>query len=187
MCLLQDKKNYNFSYTVLDDAEGDDYSHTQFRNAHATNGEYRVKLPDGRLQIVSYKADKNGYNANVQYEEIISPEKYYYQDHTPIYEENSEQEAANNLQRNAELEAGNKFRIVPPQKVELFSDIHGGQEVREFIRPVLNLYVVDSGRKGPRRNVATVPIRSPDGYSRVYINTPKFSLVQQHSHNNVHG
>ncbi|XP_048521937.1 uncharacterized protein LOC109538811 [Dendroctonus ponderosae] len=62
------KKNYAFAYKVLDKATGDDFSHQQIRSSKATNGEYRVKLPDGRLQIVSYKADKDGYKADVKYE-----------------------------------------------------------------------------------------------------------------------
>lgn len=53
---------------MVDAQTGDDFSHTQSQNAKATNGEYRVKLPDGRIQIVSYTADKNGYKADVKYE-----------------------------------------------------------------------------------------------------------------------
>ncbi|XP_066154026.1 uncharacterized protein [Euwallacea fornicatus] len=63
------KNNYAFAYKVLDKATGDDFSHQQVRSSKATNGEYRVKLPDGRVQIVSYKADKHGYKADVKYEE----------------------------------------------------------------------------------------------------------------------
>ncbi|KAL1502307.1 hypothetical protein ABEB36_007473 [Hypothenemus hampei] len=66
------RKNYAFAYKVLDKERGDDFSHQQVRNSKATNGEYRVKLPDGRLQIVSYKADKEGYKADVRYE--LDPE-----------------------------------------------------------------------------------------------------------------
>lgn len=62
---------------MLDKATGDDFSHQQVRSSKATNGEYRVKLPDGRLQIVSYKADKNGYKADVRYE--VDPEVHQYQ------------------------------------------------------------------------------------------------------------
>lgn len=49
-------------------ATGDDFSHIQSQNSHATNGQYRVRLPDGRVQVVSYTADHNGYNAEVTYE-----------------------------------------------------------------------------------------------------------------------
>ncbi|GLV45815.1 Cuticular protein 50Cb [Carabus blaptoides fortunei] len=67
--LATEKKNYAFSYSVTDQETGDDFSHSQSQNAKATNGEYRVKLPDGRTQIVSYTADNNGYKANVKYDD----------------------------------------------------------------------------------------------------------------------
>ncbi|XP_065346741.1 uncharacterized protein LOC135943999 [Cloeon dipterum] len=63
------KKPYSFAYSVLDDASGDDFSHSQAHNGHATQGEYRVKLPDGRTQVVRYTADNGGYHADVAYEE----------------------------------------------------------------------------------------------------------------------
>ncbi|XP_045533662.1 uncharacterized protein LOC123720877 [Pieris brassicae] len=62
-------QNYAFSYIVKDHKNGDDFSHKQQSVGSATNGEYRVRLPDGRLQIVSYTADDNGYKANVRYDE----------------------------------------------------------------------------------------------------------------------
>lgn len=70
MCFsFQQKKDYAFSYIVRDHSTGDDFSHRQSQNSKATKGEYRVKLPDGRVQIVSYTADKNGYKADVKYED----------------------------------------------------------------------------------------------------------------------
>ncbi|KAL0860071.1 hypothetical protein ABMA27_010386 [Loxostege sticticalis] len=62
-------KNYAFSYRVKDQKTGDDFSHTQQSSGSATNGEYRVRLPDGRMQIVSYTADENGYQADVRYDD----------------------------------------------------------------------------------------------------------------------
>lgn len=61
--------NYAFSYTVKDRERGDDFSHSQHSSGSATNGEYRVRLPDGRMQIVSYTADENGYKADVRYDD----------------------------------------------------------------------------------------------------------------------
>ncbi|XP_053621001.1 uncharacterized protein LOC128681254 [Plodia interpunctella] len=65
----EQNKNYAFSYTVKDQKTGDDFSHKQHSSGSATNGEYRVRLPDGRMQIVSYTADKNGYKADVRYDD----------------------------------------------------------------------------------------------------------------------
>uniref|UniRef100_A0A336LQ64 CSON011696 protein n=1 Tax=Culicoides sonorensis TaxID=179676 RepID=A0A336LQ64_CULSO len=63
-----EKKHYAFSYTVRDKASGDDFSHTQQQVDGAVKGSYSVQLPDGRMQIVSYIADHNGYRADVKYE-----------------------------------------------------------------------------------------------------------------------
>lgn len=61
-------KNYAFSYAIRDRNSGDDFSHTQAHNGEATKGEYRVKLPDGRVQIVTYTADNGGYRADIRYD-----------------------------------------------------------------------------------------------------------------------
>lgn len=74
----QPKKAYKFSYKVLDHLTGDDFSHTQSQDSKATHGEYRVKLPDGRVQIVSYTADKGGYKAVVTYEDEKPDVRYEY-------------------------------------------------------------------------------------------------------------
>ncbi|XP_058456489.1 uncharacterized protein LOC131433898 [Malaya genurostris] len=63
------KKHYVFSYAVKDAASGDDFSHTQQQQVDgAVKGRYKVQLPDGRMQIVKYIADNNGYRADVTYE-----------------------------------------------------------------------------------------------------------------------
>ena len=47
---------------------GSDFSQKEERSGDVTKGEYRTALPDGRIQIVSYIADHNGYKASVTYE-----------------------------------------------------------------------------------------------------------------------
>ena len=64
--LFQGPSNYAFGYSVKDDYSGDDFSHNEVRDGYKTEGEYRVALPDGRVQIVSYVADENGYQADVR-------------------------------------------------------------------------------------------------------------------------
>ena len=63
---MQGPSNYAFGYSVKDDYSGDDFSHNEVRDGYKTEGEYRVALPDGRVQIVSYVADENGYHADVR-------------------------------------------------------------------------------------------------------------------------
>ena len=60
--------HYNFNYGVADDHYGPVFSHNENRDDYNTAGEYRVNLPDGRVQIVSYHADQGGYTADVKYE-----------------------------------------------------------------------------------------------------------------------
>jgi len=60
---------YDFNYAVKDDYYGTDYSHNAISDGDVVKGEYRVQLPDGRLQIVRYTADwKTGFHADVSYE-----------------------------------------------------------------------------------------------------------------------
>lgn len=57
---------FDFTYSVNDIEHGNDYSHNAISDGDVTRGEYRIKLPDGRTQIVKYTADwKNGFNAQV--------------------------------------------------------------------------------------------------------------------------
>lgn len=60
---------FDFSYAVKDDYYGTDFAHSANSNGDQVRGEYRVLLPDGRLQIVKYIADwKDGYTAEVSYQ-----------------------------------------------------------------------------------------------------------------------
>ena len=61
---------YDYAYAVADQLSGADFGANENRNGYLTNGQYRVALPDGRTQIVTYNvADANsGYVADVKYE-----------------------------------------------------------------------------------------------------------------------
>lgn len=60
---------FDFNYAVKDDYYGTDFGHQASSNGDQVRGEYRVLLPDGRLQIVKYVADwKDGYTAEVTYQ-----------------------------------------------------------------------------------------------------------------------
>lgn len=55
-------------YEVKDAATGNDFSHKQESDGKTVRGEYKVLLPDGRNQVVTYTADEGGYNAEVKYD-----------------------------------------------------------------------------------------------------------------------
>ncbi|XP_040582742.2 uncharacterized protein [Lepeophtheirus salmonis] len=61
---------YQYGYAVADDYAGTNFAQNENRDGYSTAGEYRVGLPDGRTQIVSYKVDDaySGYVADVRYE-----------------------------------------------------------------------------------------------------------------------
>ncbi|CAL4142093.1 unnamed protein product, partial [Meganyctiphanes norvegica] len=73
---------YEYTYAVKDDYTGNDFGHKETSNGDGTvSGSYRVLLPDGRTQIVTYTADHyNGYQAEVHYEG-----EAHYSEHTPSY------------------------------------------------------------------------------------------------------
>ncbi|XP_076040836.1 cuticle protein 19-like [Oratosquilla oratoria] len=60
---------FDFAYAVKDDYTGNDFAHASSSDGHVVTGEYRVLLPDGRTQIVTYTVDgPEGYVAEVKYE-----------------------------------------------------------------------------------------------------------------------
>ena len=68
---LEAPAHYKFSYQVRDKLSGQDFGQEEERTGSNTGGEYRVSLPDGRKQIVTYTvADTlSGYIADVSYQE----------------------------------------------------------------------------------------------------------------------
>ncbi|XP_057377214.1 adhesive plaque matrix protein-like [Daphnia carinata] len=61
---------YSFAWNVKDDPSYNDYAHQETADDKGyVTGSYRTLLPDGRTQIVNYKADDyTGYVADVKYE-----------------------------------------------------------------------------------------------------------------------
>ncbi|XP_047476011.1 extensin-2-like [Penaeus chinensis] len=62
------KKPYEFEYGVKDAYHGTSYSRQEESDGHDTKGQYQVKLPDGRIQTVIYRAGVDGFHAEVVYE-----------------------------------------------------------------------------------------------------------------------
>ncbi|XP_015120139.1 uncharacterized protein LOC107043223 [Diachasma alloeum] len=74
----QPPAKYQFEYRVNDEY-GNDYSHKESREGDNTQGVYTVLLPDGRKQIVHYKADRNGYMPTITYEDAAPGKSGYNQ------------------------------------------------------------------------------------------------------------
>merc|ERR1712126_763295 len=70
---------YQYGYAVTDDYSGVNFAQNENRDGYATTGEYRVALPDGRTQIVTYNtADAySGNVADVKYEGEAHYEPYH--------------------------------------------------------------------------------------------------------------
>merc|ERR1711872_107414 len=78
---------YNYQYGVNDpEYSGAVFSQQENRADYDTSGEYRVNLPDGRVQIVTYTAGPEGYVADVKYEgEAVYAEVKPYKPAPPAY------------------------------------------------------------------------------------------------------
>ncbi len=61
---------YAYEYGVHDDYQKVDFGQKEERDGYSTYGSYRVALPDGRIQTVTYHVDDaySGYVADVKYE-----------------------------------------------------------------------------------------------------------------------
>merc|ERR1712106_1189966 len=64
--LEEPTKPYSYQYAVNDDHSGANFAASQTADGQTVRGSYSVHLPDGRIQTVTYTADKyNGYVADV--------------------------------------------------------------------------------------------------------------------------
>ena len=73
----QPPRPFDFAFNVNDDPTYNQQSRQESSDGKVVKGSYRVALPDGRTQIVSYTADDYGYNSEVTYEgEAKYPEEY---------------------------------------------------------------------------------------------------------------
>lgn len=63
---------FQYQYGVKDDYSGANFEKAETQDSYGNlEGSYRVALPDGRVQIVTYKADQeNGFIADVSYEGV---------------------------------------------------------------------------------------------------------------------
>ncbi|XP_049762754.1 pro-resilin-like [Schistocerca cancellata] len=66
---LAEPANYEFSYSVQDGETLSDFGQEESRQGESAQGQYRVLLPDGRKQIVSYQADEGGYRPTIEYQD----------------------------------------------------------------------------------------------------------------------
>ena len=72
---------YDFAYQVQDDPTYNNHGRQESSDGKIVTGSYRVALPDGRTQIVTYKADEYGYQSDIKYE----GEAHYPEYHEPAY------------------------------------------------------------------------------------------------------
>jgi hypothetical protein len=75
-CNKKAPQPYSFDWEVNDAPSYNNYGHSEKSDGKVTTGSYRVALPDGRTQIVTYKADSYGYVADVKYEGVAKYPEY---------------------------------------------------------------------------------------------------------------
>ncbi|XP_068230572.1 sialidase-like isoform X2 [Palaemon carinicauda] len=59
---------YNFQFGVDDDDSGAMFSHVERSDGKSTSGQYKVTLPDGRVQVVNFYDNGDGFHADISYE-----------------------------------------------------------------------------------------------------------------------
>ena len=84
---------YQYGYAVKDDYSGANFESTENRDGYATAGSYRVALPDGRIQTVTYRVDDAhsgvvmdvSYEGQAQYPEYHPHETAYKAPHPVVH------------------------------------------------------------------------------------------------------
>ena len=72
--LYSQPEPYDFEYGVKDQPSNTDFSRKESSDGNTVMGEYKVLLPDGRTQTVTYKADdQTGFQAAVKYDGEAKP------------------------------------------------------------------------------------------------------------------
>merc|ERR1719391_476739 len=60
---------YQYQYGVADDYSKSAFDKVESQDEYGkVQGSYKINLPDGRVQVVNYVSDENGYQAEVSYE-----------------------------------------------------------------------------------------------------------------------
>lgn len=59
---------YEWGYGVKDSGTGNQFFHAEKREEGTTKGSYKISLPDGRIQTVTYTADDQGFHPVITYE-----------------------------------------------------------------------------------------------------------------------
>merc|ERR550532_233421 len=60
---------YEYKYGVADDYSKSTFDKAETQDEYGNvQGSYKINLPDGRVQIVNYVSDKDGFRADVTYE-----------------------------------------------------------------------------------------------------------------------
>ncbi|KAK3856453.1 hypothetical protein Pcinc_037233 [Petrolisthes cinctipes] len=59
---------YEFGYGVLDRSSGNQFFHAEKREEGQTKGSYKIQLPDGRIQTVTYVANNHGFQPRITYD-----------------------------------------------------------------------------------------------------------------------
>ncbi|XP_064077760.1 uncharacterized protein LOC135195452 [Macrobrachium nipponense] len=129
---------YVFEYSVVDGDSSWVQSHGEWSDGVSTHGSYNVKLPDGRIQKVTYTADEHGFRPVISYESPLRG--YGWRHHVGLgdaddYYGSDEDSAGRNVFRYEEndFEADELYDPLPPPFYEMTRsyDVPGAYDMHE--------------------------------------------------------